>query len=288
MITKEEVFQLLQQSILHIDRNFNSEEVDEYICDQLLANSFPLQYSVLAGITKAAILVEDADFVIKMPFFTFYDNDSYSCAHYDWSYDRESALSNFLYEKRRSLKDDNYTLTPEEELSFYKEWALDNPEPDAGSRDYYVPIEGADNINLGEGIDPEIPEWDYCHLESVIYQLAVQEGVAKYFAKEEYLGTIDQTPVYYQEKCVSLREAYPDHDSVEYCQKRKRGNSLFGEIDIYEPVWLADFVERYGEAELHRLCAFLDKYSISDLRDCNIGYLNGAPILFDYSGYRGW
>jgi hypothetical protein len=44
----------------------------------------------------------------------------------------------------------------------------------------------------------------------------------------------------------------------------------------------------YGLDEFIRLDAFLNEMQIGDLRDCNIGYLDNAPILFDYSGFRHW
>ena len=52
--------------------------------------------------------------------------------------------------------------------------------------------------------------------------------------------------------------------------------------------WITDFLAMYGEEEFKALSDFLREMQIDDLRDCNVGYLDGAPILFDYSGFRQW
>ena len=158
------------------------------------------------------------------------------------------------------------------------------------NNDFYYELEGASNINLGPNIEPAIPDWDYCRLESVIYQLAVEEGLGAYFAEEAYLGSIGDSPVYYQTRCTPLTEMTIDRDSREYKRKENKSRKVCEKLHIYcfDEMWIADFLEMYGKKEFKRLNDFLERYEISDLRRCNIGYLDKAPILFDYSGFREW
>jgi hypothetical protein len=81
-----------------------------------------------------------------------------------------------------------------------------------------------------------------------------------------------------------------DYNSKEFVEKRKMSNKVCDEleIDCFDEVWIADFIQMYGKDELQRLMEFINKYDIDDLRTCNIGYLDGAPILFDYSSFRDW
>ena len=237
-MTKEQVFNLLNKAITHIGENFNAEEREYFLDDPLRDANLPFEYSIDSGISKAVILIKDTPFVIKMPFFKYYDDACY------WSDDE----------------------------------------------DFYYDLQGASNINLGINSEADIPDWDYCHLESVIYQLALQEGLGAYFAEEGYLGTIDLTPVYYQTRCTPMSEMTIDYDSADYEKKSNKSRKICEnlKVDCFNSLWISDFIDMYGEEEFKRLNTFLERYEIKDLRICNIGYLDGAPILFDYSGYRDW
>ena len=243
-MTKEQVFNLLNKAISHIGENFNAEE-REYFLDEPLRNAnLPFEYSIDSGISKAVILIKDMPFVIKMPFFKYYNDSCY--------------------------------------------WTEEDEDEEQDDEDFYYDLQGASNINLGTNSELAIEDWDYCHLESVIYQLALQEGLGAYFAEEGYLGTIDFTPVYYQTRCTPMNSIPIDYNSREYEIKESKSQTICNKLQIFcfNEVWISDFIDRYGEEEFKRLNNFLARYDIGDLRSCNIGYLDGAPILFDYSGYR--
>lgn len=246
-MTKEQVFELLENAIFHIGENFNADDREVYLDDPLQDANLPFEFSIDSGISKAVILIKGASFVIKIPFFKYYDGDDY------WTAQEEE----------------------EEEIDESR---------------FYYDLEGASNINLGEGVEPAIPDWDYCRLESVIYQLALEEGLGAYFAEEGYLGTIDNTPIYYQTRCTPMSEMNIDYDSAEYEKKSNKSRKICENLKAvcFNALWISDFIDIYGEEEFKRLSAFLERYDIEDLRAANIGYLDGAPILFDYSGYRGW
>ena len=287
---KEQIFELLEKAIKHISEDFNCEEVESMIGDTLIEAQVPFEWSIDYGISKAVILIKGESFVIKMPFFKLYD-DAVLCEEREcWSCNKSSALHSFHEKRKKEEKNENYSLSLTEIKHFYSEWERNHPEPTEDDYSCLYDIEGASNIDLGEGVDPAIPDWDYCCLESVIYQLALEEGLGAYFAEEGYLGTIDFTPVYYQTRCIPMNTMSIDYNSREYQKKKSKSETICKELDIdcFNSVWIADFIELYGKEELKRLNSFLDRYEIGDLRTCNIGYLDGAPILFDYSGYRDW
>lgn len=147
------------------------------------------------------------------------------------------------------------------------------------------PFHGATNKNLQ--LDNA---WDYCALESAIYEKAREYKLEQYFAAESCIGYINNYPIYVQEKAIPfnyIREVdYKDKKMLKrlkkvskYCKKRR--------LNCFCGLWIADFFDEYGKREFKRLSKFLSKFNIGDLREVNIGYLNDKPILFDYSGYRG-
>jgi hypothetical protein len=289
-MTKEQVFNLLNKSISHINERFCAEERELYLDDQLEVADLPFEYSIDSGITKAVIIIKGASFVIKIPFFKIWYEDSYSDAHYDWEESQDEAIAEYADKRRQETNDPNYVLTIEEIIKCRAAFEKEYPEPQADDEQFYYDVEGASNIDLGEGADPAIPDWDYCRLESVIYQLATEEGLGAYFAEEAYLGTIDNTPVYYQTRCTPMSSMSIDYDNEENSKKSATSKQVCKDlkIDCFNPIWIADFINVYGIEEFTRLNKFLNRYEITDLRTCNIGYLDGAPILFDYSGFRDW
>jgi len=262
-MTKQEVFKYLLKAIPYFDENFCDENRDEYIDIPLQKAHLPFEYSIESGITKTVILIKGANFVIKIPFTCWFNEDQFDEELNDWHYQMEE-----LQEKER------------------ENFIIDNPEPCCTDERWFYEFFGA----YHDGLNEEFSGFDYCHLESAIYRQAVEEGLGAYFAEEGALGEIDDTTIYYQTRCTPVSSLEIDYNSQEYQKKSKLSKDLCKklEIDCFHPIWIADFVERYGAAEFKRLYSFLEFYQIGDLRSCNIGYLDGAPILFDYSGYREW
>lgn len=289
-MTKEQIFNLLDKAISHIGENFNAEEREVFLDEQLTQKNFPVgEYSIDSGTSKAVIIIKGAPFVIKIPFFKIYDDSDYCDAYSIWEDKKEDAYIKYISKRQDELNDEDYTPSNEEMHSFFKEWTMANPEPEEDNELFYYDIEGASNINLS-GQENEISDWNYCQLETILYNLAVEEGLGAYFAEEGYLGTIDQTPIYYQTRCIPMSSLSFDYNSKEYKQKEKKSKAICNKLNIesFNHIWIADFIDLYGEEEFKHLNDFLDRYEIGDLRTCNIGYLDGAPILFDYSGFRDW
>ena len=283
-MTKEAIFKILENAISHIDEKFSADQTDS-IDDQLQSAEVPFEYSIDNGITKAVILVEGLPYVIKIPFSCRFAEEDYDDALKDWEYDREAVLDELLATRIIETDNDEYCLTNKERIAALKAYDAEHKEPQ--DEDFYYEYWCAKDIDL-DGEEEFLSEWDYCELESHIYSLAVKEGLGAYFAEEGLLGEIDNTPVYYQTRCVPMDTIHINRTSEEF--KRKKAISTVyckeHKIPCFNEVWIADFIELYGGDEFKRLDSFLERYDIGDLRACNIGYLDGAPILFDYSGYR--
>lgn len=289
-MTKEQVFNILQKAISHISENFCAEHREQYLDIQLKEKNLPFEYSIDDGVSKAVILIKGAPFVIKIPFYQLSDESAYEDNYYEWSKARDEALDNYCLKRQQETQNSSYSLTKEEidmvTQEFKASWG---DEPTLDDSIYFEDLCGASCINL-DGEEDDIPDWNYCELETAIYRKAAAEGLARYFAEEECLGFIDNTPIYWQARCTPLSEITMDYHSEEYKRKKKTSEKLCDKLDTdcFNAIWIADFIDFYGESEFERLVKFLDKYEIDDLRPCNIGYIDKAPILFDFSGYRGW
>lgn len=280
-MTKEQVFKLLDKAISHIDDLFSDDNCDCTLVDQLRDAKLPFSWSVESGISKAVILIKGESYVIKIPFCCMYDEDAYQNAYYEW----KSGFDDYIDERApngESMSHEAYTAC---RLEYEKE----HPCPDDSGDLFYYELEGAtfcDIPSLKGG-----PDWDYCNLECAIYEAAVEQGLGAYFAEEGWLGELScGHPVYYQQRCVSLMSTNYEYGSEEYNRKSRKARTTCEHLGVYcfSPIWIADFLECYGEDELRRLNTFLNEMNIGDLREANIGYLDGAPILFDYSGFRHW
>ena len=278
MITKEEFLTLLQKNIDHIDPQFCYDNYDCTLEDPLRDSLLPCDWSIEAGATKAVFLIKGADYVVKIPFTCWFDEDSYQDALCDWENEKDS----FFEEKG----EEDGAPTYEKSREWMKEFKEKHPEPQAEDRRWHYEYCGPETQSFDDDEYYEYISWDYCNLESKLYQEAVKQGLGAYFAEEALLGYIGDHPVYYQTRCKVLEVDFDDDE--EYDRKVSKSKTICDKlnIDCFNPFWIADFLDAYGAEELKRLYEFLQEFHITDLRDCNVGYLDGAPILIDYSGFR--
>lgn len=121
--------------------------------------------------------------------------------------------------------------------------------------------------------------WNYCEQEVMVYELACSYNLGKYFAPIRYIKTIDEVMFYAQSKC-----EFDKQDFTFSAESYKTGERVNYEFNSEE--WVAEFIEFYGEQEFHRLQNFIENIAeINDMHCGNLGYLDGAPVLVDYSGY---
>lgn len=128
--------------------------------------------------------------------------------------------------------------------------------------------------------------WDYCELECGIYQEAEIVGLEAYFAKEEWVADIDGYPIYQQVLVSPFNSDYSSHTRTEEDRSRAQDSCTRIGVRCFNPSWIADFLDAYGEEELKKLDDFLKKLSIGDLHDGNVGYVGKYPVLLDYSNYN--
>jgi hypothetical protein len=214
-----------------------------------------LPFSIAAdnGVSKGVLLIEGASQVIKIPFNARLDTDAYDDAICDYHYERES------------LPEEEWCMTKEPELEEFltQFWCA--------------------GLRAGE------EKWDYCEKECRLYALAQEEGLDQYFAKEYCVGhCAEGHPIYLQERAKiycdseeSSRYTYEELDKImETCDNKY--------VQCFNSVWIADFIAAHGEEEFMRLSAFLESYGIRDLHDGNLGYIDGFPVLVDYSNFDEW
>lgn len=249
-MTSKEVLQLIQANAdkFCFNKYFSEYAQEEQLEDVLKDCKLPFEFSIDCGISKAVMLIKGEEYVIKFPFRSLFEADDYDDACYRYN------------------NEDEY---PEEE------------EPDVEK--YYYDFECANHVSI-----PMERLWDYCELESAIYQEAVDQGLGAYFAEEYLLGFINDQPVYRQTRCIACYDYEKKYSDDEWDERSSYSKEKCEELKChcFNPIWIADFLDYYGEAEFKRLTTFLNEYEIGDLRSCNIGYLDDAPILFDYSGFR--
>lgn len=270
-MTKQEIFKALE-NIITINERFSEDDVGDNIEEPLMIaiaeKRFP-QCEVVNGASKVCILIQDMPFVIKIPF-----------SHYYCDEEMDYIFEDLIEEGVLEVNENGDIITPEEELDNIR---------DKYANDCYRQFEGAFNTSLDNEEYPHIVEWDYCALESAYYLEAKKEGLAQYFAAEEYFGTIDNHPIYIQQRAICSYDYQDmmDKDEEKTSKRISSTKARCKEMNIccFNPLWIADFIDLYGEEEFKQLNNFLMEYNIGDLRDSNIGYLNNAPILFDYSGY---
>lgn len=148
------------------------------------------------------------------------------------------------------------------------------------TRDYgYVDFVGANNT---------CNDWDYCLREVEVYSLAKEFGVEQFFCKTELMGTVNNYPIYAQEKAV-IWEYIRNYDDYLEEDKKEMRNILMQTAGGYSSAflcWLCDCMKWYGKAMITSFLEFLDDNYIRDLHSANLGYVNKRPVIVDYAGFN--
>lgn len=135
-----------------------------------------------------------------------------------------------------------------------------------------------------------INNWDYCETEARCYDHAKKYyHLEDMFAKTEYLGEIEDTPIYISEKIITLMSDTRVKNSNKHTEKIAKTLRSKYEIDysFCEGDGLSAFINCYGEKRAEDLVAFLEEYAISDLHEGNIGYdVYGNVKIIDYSNWN--
>lgn len=133
-------------------------------------------------------------------------------------------------------------------------------------------------------------DWDYCETETQYYEVAQADNVEEFFAKTWLLGKVCGWPIYAQAKAVifNSRECWTSRANKTYSDELRKSARTVREGMYFEAnsEWIMDCIEYYGEERTAQFISFCDNWCIDDLHDANIGYVNGAPCIIDYSCYN--
>ena len=144
-------------------------------------------------------------------------------------------------------------------------------------------------------IPRKIGEHNYndCEIEVMVYKLAEEYGVNRFFAPAEKLVSfscsLGEIPIYVMKKVVVDEDRVSDHfyslydeDSEDEEDVSEWYENNFDEIDAT----MQAFVDYYGGVEADILQNFLNKVDINDIHSGNVGYdEDDNLIIIDYAGY---
>ena len=167
--------------------------------------------------------------------------------------------------------EDDYVI----KIPFYGYGSRDEDE------DYVAWFSGA---NLG-GIESE---WDYCELESRVYDLALESEVEEFFASTEFLCCINDIPVYVSEKMDHTCNYNDYSNETEEEETWRRAVDFVKEHKDtpFSTEYIDALIRGYGEEKVQKLIDFVSSLGISDFHSGNWGYDRNYRIrLLDYSGY---
>lgn len=132
--------------------------------------------------------------------------------------------------------------------------------------------------------------WNYCEKEVEVYEDAKEKGLEVFFAevKEEgYISDKDGNVLSYyrQDKVPVIGESEKIISDADYKKASEATNSAkYTSLPVY---WVSSAIDFFGLEKVVNLLKFLKEQCLSDFHSENIGFMtNGAPVLFDYSGYN--
>lgn len=267
-MTAQQILTMMQDVLQDISiGTLREETLDSYISDPLhhafRNNKFP-SHSVECGATKAVILIQGEPFVLKIPFSEYYSEDSF-----------ENEI-NFVQAEKNLDRSEAY------------EWVCENCDDGEFCYEFEMAKNDRLSITMLQKYQHLLTGADYCALETCYYEEAFARNLGDYFAAEEFVGYIQNIPVYKQQRVMPFYDYYDlssrKNKSFGATATRERCEELH--CCCFDELWIADFFDTYGEDEFIKLTAFLDEFNIGDLRRANIGYIDGLPILLDYAGYN--
>lgn len=158
------------------------------------------------------------------------------------------------------------------------------------------PYEDYSNAAWGCGDHALLRDWDYCEAEATVYNDALRAGVADFFAETAYIGAIDNHPIYIQEIATIYSDVCCDYAGKYTKEERKAyrskvvsaGNSTITHNDcwIVNQTWFSELIEEYGAVAASKLIAFLIDEGVDDLHIDNLGFIDGKPVIVDYSSFN--
>ena len=130
--------------------------------------------------------------------------------------------------------------------------------------------------------------WDYCLGEVERYAYAEEIGLETFFAKTELIGYVHGHPIYIQERATIYEDVANEKEKNSY-ERRKSAKELCNHkgYSCFNGLWILDLQDYCGGPDDELFCSFMNYVTdyISDLHMGNVGYIDGKPVLVDYSGF---
>ena len=129
--------------------------------------------------------------------------------------------------------------------------------------------------------------------ECEVYQKAIEKGIAFLFPQTEILCRINGVAIVIQRKvdyCHS-NMSYEQENKLSYqCRTVNMDMVIKVDHNIYRSrvprLWIKSLICIYGKKITKLFEEFTNEQKINDLHSNNVGYLNGKPIVLDFSGYH--
>lgn len=224
------------------------------VCHKVFGDGFEMFH----GASKAVIVLNDYDIVIKIPF---------NCFSYD--------SGSWLFEEDPSAE-----ITDDKLL---------NMEPFFSEATYFF-SENGNIINTEYG-------WDYCFSESTVYEVAEDYGFEDFFAETTlFCNAKNNYPIYIQKKCITYYDYIDENETDKKVSKedltevRKSISSKTKNeysTDSFPIFFIYSLVQKYGETKTAEFLDFVCENGFDrDMHTDNFGFsLDGSPVLIDYSGF---
>lgn len=142
-----------------------------------------------------------------------------------------------------------------------------------------------------EGASDDWHVWsDYCLAEYNKYLNLKYKHLDCFVAKTLYYKTINDTRIFLQEKVIPkfniINERVPSERSHNQAKVITHHTCRFSDNK-----WVANCIDLYGENKVKQFfdyCTEVDNDILNDCHSGNYGYrLNGTPVIFDYSDFKG-
>ena len=149
-----------------------------------------------------------------------------------------------------------------------------------------IPFHGEDKYEYYEGAPCTVDFWDYCQAEEERYENAPVVIKSRLAKTQLIYETKNGIRLYSQPKCSIARNA---HCATKSKKTAKFFYDWWGRdslLPITHVNWLNTYIDCYGLDSLKAFFkAIIQEDWNDDLRDVNIGFLNGRPVLVDYSSF---
>ena len=166
-------------------------------------------------------------------------------------------------------------------------------------------FDGASKVCVAFTKHDVVIKWSTCgdeaEQEAIMYEMAKEANLAKFFPKTEILCEYNGIVFVRQEKIdFSCREV--DKRTARKFERisKTATSKIVGKMDKQfkkadhgagyrrdlDPMWAKMAIVLYGKKACKALSDFVQENGINDLHRSNLGYKNGKPIILDFSGFR--